>query len=182
VYCQFCGTNTDALTCPSCGRDAPASPTVGSRPASSKQDSPQGVEGWLLFLCVSLTIVAPLFDLKIGIKALTNMITSRSLTLFTASRLASVAAVYLGLALYSFMAGLRLWLLKPNAPHFARIFLILSTTTVITLYTILYAAGVHVDILRIVFGRSVFLVVWYSYLQTSRRVKATYPQGADQPF
>ena len=177
MYCQFCGTNTDAVTCPSCGRNAPPSPTVVSRPAFSKLDtSPQGVGGWLLFLCVALTIIAPLFDLKIGIKALTNMLSSRSLTLSTASRLASVAAVYTGLALYSSMAGLRLWLLKPNAPHFAKTFLIISTTTVITLQLILYAAGVHVDILRVAFGRFVALVVWYSYLQTSRRVSATYPR------
>jgi len=177
VYCQSCGTNTDAVTCPSCGRHAPPSSTEVSRPATSKHESgPQGVGGWLLLLCVSLTIIAPLFELKIGIKALTNMVASRSLTVFTASRLASVAAVYMGLALYSSMAGLRLWLLKPNAPHFAKTFLIISTTTVITLQLIVYAAGVHVDILRIAFSRSVALVVWYSYLQTSRRVKATYPQ------
>jgi Protein of unknown function (DUF2569) len=91
----------------------------------------------------------------------------------TEFRLASVAVIYAGLAIYSVLAGYRLWREEPNAPEFAKTYLIISTVCVLTLHVILYSVGIKIDLLKILVARLAYFATWYSYLHVSRRVEAT---------
>jgi hypothetical protein len=75
---------------------------------------------------------------------------------------------------FSVLAGYRLWREEPSAPEFAKNYLIISTICLITLHSILYSLGIHVGLSTIVIGRLGYCAIWYSYLQCSRRVQATY--------
>jgi hypothetical protein len=91
--------------------------------------------------------------------------------------------VYLAVAVYSFIAGLRLWRIEPGAPEFAKTFIIASGTSIIVIFLVLNAtAGTSVDLTKILVHRALWSTVWYLYLCFSDRVRITYgPVSANQP-
>lgn len=188
MYCQRCGTAEINETCPACG-SAPGqtgfdttTPEAGNPWLQGTpkivQPSPArdlgGVMGWLLFLCLSLTLLGPFVQGRIAWIALRNLATTSITTNTTILRLSSVCAIYVCLSIFSFCAGLMLWLEDPWGVKVAKAYLLIAPTVVIPLYAILLYAGLKVDLSRIIFGRLVYSVVWYSYLSTSKRVRDTY--------
>ncbi len=188
MYCQLCGAVSQQSVCVSCSPDSTQEAPSNDVPlANSKEASIgtpnlfaagygrelQGVGGWLLFLCLSLTLFVPYQNLRIASKALTNL-ARHPIGLPTELRLASVAVVYAGLSMYSVLAGYRLWREDRKAPEFAKNYLIISTGCVISLHATLYSLGIHVGLLQVMVARLVYFAIWYSYLRRSRRVRATY--------
>ncbi|HZQ68951.1 MAG TPA: DUF2569 family protein [Terriglobales bacterium] len=177
MYCQVCGTEESQGACPRCGPPSPATAATVSTPTYLYQSvvGPRGVGGWLLFFCISLLLVGPVQQGRIAILAFKNLAISRYTHFPTLIRLASVGVIYSGLSIFSVIAGLRLWCEDVRGPSLAKSYLLVSTVIAIALNSILAIAGVHIDVFRIVLGRLAYGVVWYSYLQTSTRVKATFP-------
>lgn len=141
------------------------------------QDSgpvPKGVVGWLLFLCISMTIIAPAFHLRIAAQALWNLANAHVITLHLVLRLAFVGTLYIGLALFSFWAGFWLWREDPRAPSFAKTYLIAAPILVISLDVILVLTGTKINLPQVVFGRVTYSVIWLLYLSFSKRVQFTF--------
>jgi hypothetical protein len=127
-----------------------------------------------VFLCFSLTIVAPLFYLQIAAKAFKNLIYSQSLAQSDLLRFDAVAVIYSGLAIFSCVCGYMLWSENPRGPRLTKAYLVIATALVITLHSVLTLAGIHIDLFKVVLGRLVYGVCWYAYLSTSVRVRQTY--------
>ena len=87
-----------------------------------KPPPPAGVEGWLLFLCLVLVVFAPLADsyhiIFSTVPRLVNAPTFRTMFL-----LSVYSATFAGLGIFSVIAGVRLWLIKPGAIKLARRYL-----------------------------------------------------------
>jgi hypothetical protein len=183
LYCQSCGSRIDGELCANCGKARPTLPpplqALASAHAASYSPPSDlvGVYGWLLFLCVALTLLHPISCLDIASKAARNSVTTHSITLTTLFRLLFVTSFYVGLALYSFTAGLKLFRRVPGAVRFTKNYLVISTISVLTLQSILYGLGLHIELGLVFVGRIGYFLLWYSYLLTSRRVEYTYPQG-----
>jgi hypothetical protein len=92
----------------------------------------------------------------------------------TLLRLATVATVYGGLAVFSAMTGFALWSEKREAVRRAKTFLVVVSLVPICLMTALRLGGVNVELFQVIPARLIYLAVWYSYLRVSKRVKATY--------
>ena len=148
---------------------------VGNQPElRNAASSPSGVLGWLLVLCVSLTLFTPVFEARIGIRAFKNLVFQSGPSNLTSLRLLIVGVVYTGLAIASCWAGIWLWLKDWRAVAFAKAYLVTSAVLVIGLQASLMLAGMHINLPKIIFSRLVYSGTWFSYLQLSRRVRNTY--------
>jgi hypothetical protein len=177
LFCQSCGQEQLFYVdvCPRCGhRQQPLSP---SRPVDVILPQPseelRGIGGWLLLLCISLVFLGPITQALLAAKALRNLATAR-VPILTLVRLGSVGAIYSSLAIFSCIAGVLLWLEKPEGVTVAKTYLVIGAVLPISLFVFLHFAGLHVDLFLIIFRRLLYSVVWYSYLTASRRVKMTY--------
>jgi hypothetical protein len=178
LFCQYCGQEHPSLVnvCPRCGHPQPPLPTPPRRIVTLSQpstDELRGVEGWLLFLCISLTFIAPVAQVLVAEKAVRNLATAR-LPVQTALRLGSVVAIYAGLAIFSCIAGVMLWMENPKGVKVAKAYLLVGTVLPISIFLLMHLSGMHVELFRIAFRRLFSSVIWYSYLTISRRVKRTY--------
>ena len=147
---------------------------VVSHPDLSSAKRLYGVGGWLAFLCVSLTIFAPIFHLSVAAKAFKNLVRPTPLAQSALLRLDAVFVIYAGLAIFSCICGYLLWSENPRGPRVTKSYLVIAAALVITLHSVLALAGMHIDLFRIVLGRLVYTVCWYAYLSTSVRVRQTY--------
>ena len=177
LFCQNCGLEHPLYVdvCPRCGHSQV--PASGSPPVNvvlrQPEDELYGVGGWLLFFCISLTFLAPIRQAFIAANALRNLPTAR-VPIETVLRLGSVGAIYGSLAVFSCVAGVMLWMEMPKGVMVAKAYLLVGAALPISLYLLLYLVGLKVELFRIIFGRLLYSVVWYSYLSVSRRVKVTY--------
>ncbi|HKF55307.1 MAG TPA: DUF2569 family protein, partial [Blastocatellia bacterium] len=141
----------------------------------------RGVKGWLLFFCISLTILSPLItlgNLASGCSA-ASRVADRLPALMTATGIDSVLAV-LVMALGIF-AGVSLWTVRPNAVPVAKLYLI-----VLPVYAVfeiaLFLAILPPRVSDALTSRGTISVLrslcyaglWFAYLSRSKRVKATY--------
>jgi len=142
-----------------------------------------GVEGWLLVLCLILTCWYPAIDLyRVFSQALPQLVSGQS------PNRALIYGVYAGLfittAAFSFMAGLKLWLIKPGAVSFARRYLALYLIAHIA-YFLFWMVVVRPSQLPDFAEMGWYHVVapigsvalWFFYLEHSRRVRSTYLLG-----
>jgi hypothetical protein len=140
--------------------------------------------GWLLVLCFILVISYPAINLYHIFKyTIPNLIDSH-VPIRAVLLLSVYTVIFIPVAVFSMVAGLRLWLIKPDAVSFTKRFLLTYLGAnigyfVVWVFWILMAhssGGVsfadmawdHVG------GPVVFVAVWYSYLKRSRRVRETY--------
>ena len=147
---------------------------VASPPDVSSAKRLYGVGGWLAFLCISLTIFAPIFHLSVAAKAFKNLVRPTPVAQSALLRLDAVFVIYAGLAIFSCMCGYLLWSENPRGPRVTKSYLVIAAALVITLHSVLAVAGMHIDLFKIVLGRLVYTVCWYAYLSTSVRVRQTY--------
>jgi hypothetical protein len=137
-----------------------------------------GVKGWLLFLCISLTVITPGWFLlllssewrEVGAYIDTLPLVKQVLLIETIS--------FSGIALFSCYAGWSLWTRRKGAVRIAKIYLItqcvLGILTVITLAGLLNNAEYTNKAAKALLSTIFYLVVWYWYLSKSKRVAATY--------
>ena len=143
-----------------------------------------GVSGWLLVLCLMLTVVGPLISAWIVTTEFNALA-----AVFVVSRGAQWAMI-LSIVLttcsiaFGIYAGLRLWTVKPRAVHIARAALLFGlgvdvvTTTIATVVGTVSSAEADVfyDVLMNLIPSLLFFTLCLAYLNNSTRVNATYPE------
>lgn len=142
----------------------------------------QGVGGWLLFLCVSLTILAPLFTVIVFAAGYREA--SEYFDEFPGLQVITVIDLFLSLGLmaFSIYAGTGLWSIRPGAVRVAKQYLLCYLGYRVIAAILPFMAGLPAEangvILEEVFGDLfrgvIYFAIWYSYLNQSKRVNATY--------
>jgi hypothetical protein len=149
---------------------------------ASTQQQPKGVGGWLLVLCLMLTLVGP----GISIWLMTHELAAFSPYFpgspgLRATILASLAVTAIAEA-FGVFAGILLWLVRPGAVKIAKTALLLALTVDIAT-TALYAALGQTPVADGAFIRGItahmipsliFFTLCFGYLNKSNRVSATY--------
>jgi hypothetical protein len=148
------------------------------------QDSKlRGVRGWLLFFCVTLVFLNPLATLGVFGLSLSQLapLFNRFPGLLTLAAVDGIVSlVLMSLSVY---AGVSLWRARPGAVKSARMFLIAGVVYLLVspLFTLLAglpegAALAALPDAYLAVGRALlYYAIWLNYLNTSKRVKATYP-------
>jgi len=152
---------------------------------SNQNEQHRGVRGWLLILCLNITILDPLtmlFTIFLVTSATKPYFGEHPelLRLCLASGLCRLA-----LAVFSVYAGIALWKIVPGAVSVARKYFlaVLLYSIVASLLPVL--VGIPRESYQEFAGQTIFnsfltmayAIAWYIYLQRSTRVKATYPSG-----
>lgn len=146
----------------------------------------QGVKGWLLFFCISLTVLNPLataIGLIYGLSGAGPVLLQYPglLVVTGLDLLLSVA-----LAALSLYAGVSLWRIRPGALKVARMFLLIGAVYTLVSPFMGLLAGLPDAANQVILqdalqsgGRGVvYPVLWMTYLMRSKRVAATYPDAA----
>lgn len=144
--------------------------------------APRGVRGWLLVLCVVMTLVGPVISAWLIAEGY-----AVAVPYFAGSRL--VLAVFIGTLMltlaavaYGIHAGLRLWWVRPGAVATAKNALLFGLAVDVV------SAAVHTamrpvaesgwalrsDLTSTLLPGLVFFTVCFAYLNRSARVRATY--------
>ncbi len=189
------------MKCPKCGLISPAGTihcdcgytfSIGqvgklvgeaNRPKWAGEPPLTGVHGWLKFLCVVLTLVAPLYVLIYYAKnrllfamilRLSDTVVSHPGAFLAACtlhpKLAGSVLMQLGTpvcTVYGAIAGYRLWRIRPNAVAFAKAFYLVGGG--VAVIALILMGQSH----RILFA-AVPSVCWWLYLSLSKRVANTY--------
>jgi hypothetical protein len=142
----------------------------------------RGVGGWLLLFCIALTVLSPL--LTFGSLAWGYGAYSKYFHQFPDLLVIGVidTLLSLGLMIFSVYAGIGLWRIRPGSVRLAKRYLLcfLGYRTFAAILPLMAGlpsaandamiAQVATDIVRSV----IFFAIWYSYLNKSQRVRATY--------
>jgi hypothetical protein len=142
----------------------------------------KGVKGWLLLLCISLTILDPssiILNLMI-ITNLTKPYFNKHAELLRVVLINGTCSI--GLAVFSIYAGVLLWKVLPNAVNTAKKYLFAISFYSVFSTFIPALAGLQTEPVKGMSGNSVanslltilYASAWYLYLKKSRRVGATY--------
>jgi hypothetical protein len=142
----------------------------------------KGVKGWLLLMCISLTILDPSSIVlnSIIMTNLTKPYFDKHVELLRMVLINGTCSI--GLAVFSIYTGLSLWKVLPNALTTAKKYLIaISLYSVFSLF-LPALVGFQAGSIKGISGSNIFnslltilyASAWYLYLKKSRRVKATY--------
>jgi len=139
-----------------------------------------GVRGWLLLLCVILTVISPLVVLAGSARPLHHVLVGGMTARQAVAILADVLARF-AVAGYGVYAGYRLWAIRPGAVATAKLYFALKLCFAVV-WPWLFLEIVNVASNRIfligwiggIIGAFILFVVWYFYLLKSRRVANTY--------
>jgi Protein of unknown function (DUF2569) len=160
--------------------EGPTQQGVSAEPSTPPQY--RGIGGWLLFFIFTLTILAPAAHVYVVYNLWKRYDTTPSSLLFNVIAVDwSMRAILIVLGIY---AGIRLWLMKSGAPLVAKAYLVglfgQQVQILLMQFWIASKVGTPVNIDRVIVGplRSViYILIWYSYLNKSKRVAATYPEA-----
>jgi uncharacterized protein DUF2569 len=152
-------------------------------PDTGPTQGPVGVRGWLLFFCLSLTVFSPLLTVVNLVSAYGQ--TSPLFDRFPGLQVVTLldALLSFGLMAFSIHAGISLWRRQPGAVRTAKRYLVTLLAYTAISCVLPFLAGLpreaHATMLAEVakgLARSlVFVGIWYSYLNKSRRVRNTFP-------
>ncbi len=181
MFCVKCGAeNPDgAEFCCKCGKPVfrpqttsgiqASAPPVSANPVGTPS-TPNGIGGWLAFLCVCLVGITPFVWV------------ASTVSLFNMGE-AALGVLALLMALFSFFAGLLLWQINPSAIKLVKAYLLAN----IAVSAIISFAGTpgslddpHVlgfsvgRAIGVVVASSIVTAIWWLYLKKSLRVKNTY--------
>lgn len=183
MHCTFCGTavaDPKLSFCAVCGRplgEAAAmlanTQTAANVPAAAPPamtTAPAGVGGWLLLLCILLTIILPCYVLSNLLRTIRYANESANYFFFGLDILLLIAG---------FVAGLWLWQRKPKGVLLAKGVLIAHALfPIVTFITFFVRYGTSIGIGLFLSAYTILPVVislaWYFYLIRSRRVHNTY--------
>jgi hypothetical protein len=147
---------------------------INSERLQDGREKLKGVGGWLMIFILTLTFVAPLFQLRIVARSFETLLSSKPLTQGGILRLSVMVAVYAGLALFSCISGIMLWSGHRRAPEVTKTYLIVSLLAVGILYSSYRLVGLDLHLSRVLLNRAIYSCFWYAYLVRSRRVRLTY--------
>ena len=146
----------------------------------------KGVAGWLMLLCVGLTILGPLRSLVALVQSYNE--SSPHFDHFPGLKTLAIIDIPLVLALISFSvyAGLRLWQIKPGAVQTAKKFFICMLAYTAISSALPFMVGLPQQATSVMLGEAIKGIIqsaisvgiWYFYLKESKRVKATYLDSA----
>lgn len=142
----------------------------------------KGVGGWLLLLCLSLTIFTPiarLVNLTEGIKY-SNTYSAQFSSLFNVLIIDGLLGI--GVVCFSIYAGFSLWTVKRNAVKIAKTCLFVFLVHSVIVVFLYFMAGLSsqdkstllLQGTKMILPTVIYFAVWYAYLSNSKRVKATY--------
>ena len=169
MYCPRCGASIPGKEafCSSCGERV-----ADLQPPAPEYPKLKGVGGWLLLLCVLLTIVFPLNAIYA---------TGRSFAYHPDALILVLDLTNVALAIFSLVAGVMLWRVQNNALAVAKTLLLLSPLHAVCVFCVvawsanaLYPRPLVSLALRILALPFLFSLLCYWYLLESRRVKSTY--------
>jgi hypothetical protein len=184
------------VTCGLCGTRTPEGEFICSECASrgdTRRDIPEakppvGVGGWLLFLCISLTVLTPIrlvADFYEARRQLATQLAQPGMT----SLILGCGVLDLSAAGGCFIAGFMLWTRLLRAVRAAKIALLYFLCTFGPMTVLPYLAGLppelskawSLTILKTIPLALIYPLVWFLYLSYSKRVRATYPAEFDEP-
>lgn len=142
----------------------------------------KGVRGWLLLLCVTLTLLDPLAAF-LNITYTTHLAKPHFHHVTGLTRLVLISgAASIALAIFSLYAGISLWKVAPGAVLTAKKYLL--TVLAYSLFSLALPslAGLSAEYREKILEGSfltnlptgVYVLAWYLYLERSKRVRATY--------
>jgi hypothetical protein len=144
---------------------------------------PPAVTGWLLVLCLLLTFVYPATSFY-GLLTRTGPSLIGAHTAGRAILLGVYFVLFVTIAVFSFLAGLKLWLIKPGAVRFARRYLLiyLGANVAYFVFWMLMVRPTHaISFAQMgwyhLVGPIPSVALWYFYLEHSKRVRETYSLG-----
>ena len=154
--------------------------SVTLQPSSQPGAEPKAVRGWLLVLCVMLTVVGPIIAVWLMVHEYSNAapLATKPFAIqvsVLASLLLSACAVAFGA-----YAGMRLWLIRPDAVTTAKRALLFGlavdvVTTTIQATTALDPSDRFLFQVEVSLVPSlIFFTLCFAYLNRSKRVYATY--------
>jgi hypothetical protein len=148
----------------------------------------KGVKGWLLLLCLLLTIFDPfvvlvtLFVVSDGARASYDA----NPPLFRLILISGVLRI--GLAVFSMYAGISLWRIAPRAVSTARRYL--ASVAFLAVFLLFLPSllglsneetwGLNQENLLNTLLTVIYAAAWYAYLSKSKRVRATYFPGSER--
>ena len=142
----------------------------------------KGVRGWLLLFCLSLTVFSPL--LTIGSLGVGYSESSKYLDQYTGLRIINLIDIILSLGImaFSIYAGAGLWSIRPGAVQMAKRYLLCflgyhAVAAILPFMAGLPSASIDAMIMPVAQNTLrgvIYFAVWYSYLNNSKRVKATF--------
>ncbi len=148
----------------------------------------KGVKGWLLLLCVCLTILDPLsaFITLIAVTNETKPYFDQQPGLFRLMLIGGLCSTCL--IVFSIYTGISLWKIVPNAVTTVKRYFICAF--LYSLFSIFLPAivglseGTSHEVVKTSSVNNVivmvYLSIWYLYLIRSRRVKATYGESRER--
>jgi hypothetical protein len=184
MKCPHCRleSHATALRC-DCGYDFQSGQVEKSYLTIDQQKvGPVGVGGWLLFLCLTLTVISPLMtivNLHSTYQELSPLFRPFP-RLHTVTILDSILSV--GIICFSIGAGAALWQRKPSAVRTTKRYLMTFLLYTVVANILPFMAGLPSqvneamisEVIKNGFRILVFFTVWNSYLNKSRRVKNTF--------
>jgi Protein of unknown function (DUF2569) len=154
-------------------------PALTSAPAEPRY---KGVGGWLLLLCLGLTVFGPamtLYSLSAGYTE-----SSPYFDQFPGLKVVTVVDALLCFALmaFSIYAGAGLWTIRPGAVQVAKKYLLCflgyhAVEAILPFLAGLPAAAneaMIVEVVKEALKGVLYFAIWYSYLNKSERVRSTY--------
>jgi hypothetical protein len=146
---------------------------------------PVGVGGWLLLLCLGLTVFSPLMTI-VNLSSSYQKV-SPLFRQFPGLYTVSVVDFVLnaGVMCFSIYAGVGLWKKKQGAVHIAKRYLMTFLLYTVVASVLPFMAGLPseaneamiAELFKDGFRSLLFFAIWYSYLNKSRRVKNTFPSS-----
>ena len=154
--------------------------TAQSRSGPGSELEFRGVRGWLLALCLMLTVIGPAIAVWLMVLEYTNAQPHFSESMGMQAAAIGTLLLSGSAVVFGAYAGLRLWLVLPNAVSTAKYALLVGLAVDIVT-TAIEAAAAPVPSGQLLFQVEigliptlVFLTVCYTYLTQSKRVHATY--------
>jgi hypothetical protein len=153
-------------------------------PALTSDPEPRykGVGGWLLLLCLGLTVFGPVVTIYSLASGYTE--SSQYFDQFPGLKIITVvdSLLSLGLMAFSIYAGAGLWSIRPGAVQMAKRYLLCflgyhAIAAILPFLAGLPAAAneaMIVEVVKNTLRGVLYFAVWYSYLNKSKRVASTY--------
>lgn len=176
--CSVCKAevDVDAEICPHCGAD------LRYIIKSENSDNPYNAEkvgGWLLFFCITLTIIGPLLTFVSIVDVIRRIPIFETNKPDFATFIRMNNIVIAAVQVFGIYAGIRLWQKRPGAVNLVKKFLITILVYNI-IFALICAINFDISVWIAVLHTLIFVGIWYTYLDTSKRVRYTFPPAEDQ--
>lgn len=184
------------MTCGLCGVQTPEGDFICAECASRgdarrdipEAEPPRGIGGWLLFLCISLTILSPIRLVADFYSVRRELAPHIAIEPAYRTLIFGCGVLNFSVAAGLFVAGFMLWGRHPRAVRAAKIALLYYVCSLGPMSILPYLSGVpgeiakvwSLTILKAIPLAVVYPLIWFLYLSYSKRVRATFPAEFEQ--